>query len=124
LLVISVMVAKVSRSGALGFHSVACGPDGREARAIAKELNKRWDVVRAEAARQAPRQVGRASRPIYQALDALSRSLAEKLEDELECKRESSQSEFCFDFVPRSALRCAPQGPHILRGADIGLMQA
>jgi hypothetical protein len=95
-----------------GFTSVACGPDGREARAIAKELNKRWDAVRAEVARRARRQVGHASHPIYQVLGALSWNLAGKLEDELERKRGSSQSEFCSNFVPRSALRIGPLGPY------------
>ena len=37
---------------ALGFRYVACGPDGREARAKARELNRQLDAARSQENRQ------------------------------------------------------------------------
>ena len=63
-----------------GFSSAPCGLNGPQARAIAESWNATWDAVRKQSLAQSRDQ----QQPMYQAIAALSWSLADKLEREFE----------------------------------------
>jgi hypothetical protein len=87
------------------------GPDGPEARAIARELNRQWAAVRAQRAPQ-----------LRLTLVPLGYQLLEQLNADLERRRKQTPSNFCSDFssdIPRQPLYSAPTAPLILAGADV-----
>lgn len=114
---------------ALGFHRVACGEDGREARAIARELNKQLDAERKQM-KAARDRAKRQRHPPSRRLDHLladwsvfnAERLTQELEERSERKRARSAPHLPGDFSSNSVPRyrpVRPTGPMIFRGADV-----